>query len=434
MKHILTYKWLLVFTLNILRILPLSASDPDSILLSNHIYSDKIKTVQLYKEGWNLSYPAIKLKSDEKLVLHFDLIDNKIETYYYTFIHCDKDWRKSDIFPNDYMEGFSENPIEDYRQSFNTTVNYTHYKLTFPNDRVNLLLSGNYVIMVYPLGEPEKPVLTRRFMITEDIAGINILVHRPRMTADIDANQQVDFKVNYSGLNINDPYNDIFAFILQNGRWNNAKRNLKPEFYSNSELNYSSLSEKNIFRGGNEFRYFDIRSIRYQSEFVRKIDYLLGNYHIYLVPSENREFKSYFYWQDFNGKYYVAVQEGRNPDTDADYVYVYFTMPSKYPVPEGKLYVSGALSDWSYDANSLMSYNPDHAAYECVIQLKQGWYNYEYFFRYDSDNTGIVSKFEGTHFETENDYTVLVYYRNPRGRYDRLIGMQTVNTLNKLTD
>ncbi len=434
MRMKFTYRLLLASLLLFISIFPLAASDPDSLLFSDHIFSNKIKTVQLYKEGWNLSYPAIRLGADEKLALNFDLLGNSIETYYYTFVHCDKDWRKSDIFPNDYMEGFTENPIDDYRQSFNTTVNYIHYNLTFPNDRVNLLLSGNYIIMVYPVGEPDKPVLTRRFMITEDLAGININVHRPRMTADLDASQQVDFTVRYSGLNINDPYIDIFAFILQNGRWNNSKRNLKPEFYGNNELNYSALSDKNIFRGGNEFRYFDIRSIRYQSEFVRKIDYLMGNYHIYLSPSENREFKPYFYWQDFNGKYYVAVQEGRNPDTDADYVYVYFTMPSKFIIPDGKLYISGALTDWTYDANSLMTYNPDDGAYECVMLLKQGWYNFEYFFMQDSDNTGVVSKFEGSHFETENDYTVLVYYRNPLGRYDRLIGMQTVNTLNKLSD
>jgi hypothetical protein len=428
------FKFLIPAILFIIRIVPVTATGTDSVLFSDHVFNDKIKTVQLYKVGWNLSYPAIKLKSDEKLVLHFDLLDNSIETYYYTFIHCDKDWNKSDIFPNDYMEGFPENPVEDYRQSFNTTVNYIHYKVTFPNDRVKILLSGNYIVMVYPTGEPEKPVLTRRFMVTEDAAGITITAHRPRMTADIDASQQIDFKVKYSGLNINDPYNDIYAFILQNGRWNNAKRNLKPEFYSNYELSYSALSDKNIFRGGNEFRYFDIRSIRYQSEYVRKIDFLMGNYHIYLSPSENREFKPYFYWQDFNGKYYVAVQEGRDPETDADYIWVYFTLPSKYPVPDGKLYVSGALADWSYDASNLMAYNPEHAAYECTMMLKQGWYNYEYFFRQDNDNSGVAGKFEGSHFETENDYTVLVYYRNPRGRYDRLIGSQTVNTLNKLTD
>lgn len=417
-----------------LRIFPLYTENTDSLLLTNHVFIDKIKTVQLYKEGWNLSYPVIRLNSDEKLVLHFDLLGDNLENYNYTFIHCDKDWRRSDIFYTDYIEGFSENPIEDYRPSFNTTVHYTHYKLSFPNERAQLKLSGNYILLVHPLNEPENPVLSQRFMITEDVAGINISAHRPRMTADVNTNQQIDFTVNISSVKINDAFRDVYACIMQNGRWNNAKRNLKPEFYGSNELKYSSLSDKNVFQGGNEFRYFDVKSIRYQSQYVRKIDFLFSNYNVYLFPSENREFKPYFYWEDFNGKYYVAIQEEKNPETDADYVYVYFTLPSKYPVEGGKMYVSGALSNWTFDASNLMSYNDSAGAYECIMLLKQGWYNYEYVFRKDGFNESVATKFEGSHYETENDYTVLIYYRNPRERYDRVIGVQTINTLNRLTD
>jgi hypothetical protein len=417
-----------------LNFLPLPSQNNDSLLFTNHVFNDKIKTVQLYKEGWNLSYPVIKNSGDEKLILNFDLLSGKIENYNYTFIHCDKDWKKSDIFPTDYLDGFAENPIEDYKPSFNTTVNYIHYRLFFPNDRVQLKLSGNYILMVYPANEPENPVLTQRFIITEDVAGINITAHRPRMTADINTDQQIDFTVDFSNLRINDPYRDVYAFILQNGRWNNAKRNLKPEFFSNNELKYISLSDKNVFRGGNEFRYFDIKSIRYQSQYVRAIDFLISNYNVYLFPSENREFKPYFYWEDFNGKYYIAIQEEKNPDTDADYVYVYFTLPSKYPVEGGKMYVSGALNNWSFDSNNVMSYSSDHGAYECIMLLKQGWYNYEYVFKKDGVEDGVATKFEGSHYETENDYTVVVYYRNPRDRYDRVVGVQTINTLNRLTD
>ena len=413
---------------------PLYSEQPDSLLFSNHVFNKNIKTVQLYKEGWNLSYPIIKFKSDEKLILNFDLLGDRIETYYYTFLHCGKDWRKSDIFPNDYLDGFPENQIEEYKASFNTTVNYVHYKLSFPNDRVNLRLSGNYILLVYPFNDPENPVLTQRFIVTEDAVGIKIQTHRPRMTADLNTNQQVDFTVDYSRVSINDPYRDIFAFILQNGRWDNAKRNLKPEFYGNNELKYSALSDKNIFPGGNEFRYFDIKSIRYKTEYVRNIDFLLSNYHVYLYPSDNREFKPYFYWQDFNGKYYIAIQEEKNPETDADYVYVYFTLPSKYPVEGGRMYVSGAFNNWSFDTNNLMTYNPGNGTYECIILLKQGWYNYEYVFLNDKTRNSVATRFEGSHYETENDYTVLIYYRNSRERYDRVLGAQTVNTLNKLTD
>ena len=270
----------------------------DSLLFSNHIFNEKIKTVQLYKEGWNLSYPIIKLKSDEKLVFDFDLLDDQPETYYYTLIHCDKDWKKSDIFTNDYLSGYPENPVEDYTNSVNTTVSYVHYKISFPNDKVKIILSGNYILSVYPPDKPEEPAVVQRFIVTEDAANIDVTVHRPQMAKENNTYQQVDLIVNYTGLSINDPYRNVFAFILQNGRWDNAKNNLKPDFYGNNELKYNSLSDKNIFRGGNEYRYFDIKSIKHQTEFVKRINYVIPNYNVYLYPSENREFKPYFYWRE----------------------------------------------------------------------------------------------------------------------------------------
>jgi hypothetical protein len=411
-----------------------SASEADSLNYTSHVFDARIKTVQLYKDGWNLSYPIMKLNSNEKLVLNFDLMGDQPESYYYTFIHCDKDWKKSDVSQNDYMTGYTENPVEDYENSFNTTVSYFHYKLSFPNDRVSLKLSGNYILFIYPADKPEEPAITQRFIVFEDATKIDITVHRPQMTKENNTHQQVDFAVNYTSLQINDPYRNLYAFILQNGRWDNAKRNLKPDFYGNNELKYNSLTDKNIFQGGNEYRYFDIKSIRYKSEYVKQIDFASPNYNVYLYPSDNRELKPYFYWQDFNGKYYIAFQEGHKPDIEADYVYVYFTLPSDKFISGGKMYVSGSLNNWAFDKNNLMLYNSERKAYECTMLLKQGWYNYEYVFQKDGEANGIATVFEGSHYETENDYIVLIYYRNPRDRYDRVIGTAIASTLNKLTN
>ena len=437
-KKILNYffKRILLLTLFALQILSAYCQQdyPDSVLCSNHIYNEKIKTVQLYRDGWNLSYPMIKLNNSEKLILNFDLVGDQAETFYYTFIHCNKDWEKTDIFLNDYLDGFAENQIEDYEASFNTTVRYFHYKLSFPNEKVRLKLSGNYILVVYPEGKPGEPILTQRFIVTEDAVKIDITVHRPQMIKDNNTYQQVDFTVNYSGLNINDPTRNVYAFILQNGRWDNAKRNLKPDFNGNNELKYNSLSDKNIFKGGYEYWFFDIKSIKYQTEYVKRIDYVIPAYNIYLYPSENREFKPYFYWKDFNGKYYIAYQEGKKPDIEADYVNVYFTLPSKQMITGGYIYVSGDLNNWAFDKNNLMTYNSERSEYECTMLLKQGWYNYEYTFLKTGTTDGTASLFEGSHYETENDYIVLIYYRNTHDRYDRVIGSVTANTLNRISN
>lgn len=411
-----------------------NAAGQVSIVYTDKVFNGKIKTVQLFKEGWNLSYPLMKLGSDDRLVLHFDLLEDQPETYNYTIIHCNKDWQRSDLNPTDYLEGFPENQIEKYEPSFNTKISYYHYSVTFPNERIRLKLSGNYILTVYPAGYPDKPVLTRRFMITEDVARIEPNIHRPQIMEFYNTGQQVDFTVHWAGLLVNDPYHDFSSFILKNGQWTDAKTDLSPDIAGNNELIYNSLSARNVFPGGNEFRYFDIRNIRYQSEFVRRIDFIGDSYHVYLLPSENREFKPYFYWQDFNGKYYIAVQDGRNMDTEADYLYVYFTLPSRNEVTGGRMYVSGALSNWAFNNDNLMTYDAARGEYQCTMLLKQGWYNYEYIFIRDGDQTGEPSFFEGNHYETENDYLILVYYRNIRDRYDRLIGSSLSNSIKQVTN
>lgn len=396
--------------------------------LSDQCFSDQIKGVKLHRTEWNLSYPIITLNSDEKLILHFDLLGNNTETYYYTFIHCDKEWRQSDIFPSDYLDGFAENQIEDYNMSFNTTTNYIHYSLTLPNRNVSFRYSGNYIVKVYPIGEPDTPILTKRFMISENQVSINADPQRPKNVRDYSSGQQLDFTVDYPGMQLSDPYRTIYASVLQNGRWDNAKTLLKPNFIGNKQLVFNDLSGKLIFEAGNEFRYFDIKSLRYQTEFVRAVEHESGKYHVYLMHSDNRSGAQYFYHKDFNGKFFTAVQEGRDYEVEADYVYVYFTLPSDYPI-NGNVYIYGALSDWNMTDNNRMSYNQDSKSYECTMLLKQGWYNYIFAVADKQGKLLANQPFENNHFETENDYLVLIYLSEPMDRYDRLLGSKVCNTL-----
>lgn len=426
-------KFLTIISIILLSAINLQGIDNDSPYSSNGVFDNRIKSVQLYKEGWNLSYPALKLNGTDRLELHFDLLNDNSETYYYTFYHCDRNWQRSDIFTNEYLEGFPENPIEDYRPSFNTTVDYFHYRLLFPNDRVSLKRSGNYIIYVYPADDQENPVLTQRFIVTEDDSRIDIKMHRPLMTTDDNAGQQVDFTVNISGLNIIDPARNIYSFILQNGRWDNAKKNLQPEISGGNQLIYNSLSDKNIFIAGNEFRYFDIRNIKYLSENIVSIDFIPPNYHFYLKPVESRQLKPYFYYQDFNGKYYIATSQGKDADSDADYVYVYFTLNSDNVPAGSRIYVTGSMNGWSAGNDNLAKYNQLKRQYECTMLLKQGWYNYEYSLQSKAGAPLLSAEFEGSYYETENDYLVLVYYRGPGDRYDRLITTGSANTLNHLS-
>ncbi|MBM3420754.1 MAG: DUF5103 domain-containing protein [Bacteroidetes bacterium] len=401
---------------------------PQSRVISNTVYDSRVKTVLLHSESWNLSGPVLEMDSGQKLMLSFDLLGTTAENLWYSFIHCNKDWEPSGLFVSDFIDGFDENQIETYTRSFNTTVKYVHYVLSFPNENIRFNISGNYIILIHKPGEPGQPLLACRFMVTEKLAAVKASVRRADMGEFRETHQQLEVSVSISGARVADPRNEIFTSVLQNGRWDNAKTNLKADFVTPSELRYTSLGTGNLFYGGNEFRQFDIRSFRYQSEFVRDVTYDGSINHINLTPSENREFKPYFYRPDFNGKYVVGVQEGVNPSIDADYAMVYFTLPATLKIEGGNIHIAGEFTRWTPLPENLMRYNYETRQYEGALMLKQGWYNYEYLFVPGGQAVNERRWFEGSHYETENEYLVLVYYRARNSRYDRLIGTVLVRT------
>ena len=386
----------------------------------------KISTVMLRKEGWDLSYPVIMLNSDEKLHLSFDLLANNMETYYYTFTHCDKDWKESDLTYFEYADGFPDNDIEDVRVSFNTTVPYYHYSLVFPNEDVSFRISGNYLLKIYT-DDPDRPSLTRRFIVAERIVGITASVNPPMMMSGDETRQQVNFTVTINSGNILDPERNVYSTILQNGRWDNASKNLKPTTINDKELIYNSMLTNNIFNGGNEFRSFDIRDIHYKGENIRDIIFFSPNYNMYLDESADRGTKPYFEEPDFNGKFYIATEGSNRASIEADYIYVHFTLPYRNPVYGSRVYIFGNLSDWKTDNRYIMEYDESREEYTKSLLLKQGWYNFQYVL-VDAQGKTDELKFEGSHYETENDYLIIVYYRNPGERYDRIIGYQSIKS------
>ncbi|MBK8879346.1 MAG: hypothetical protein IPN74_12580 [Haliscomenobacter sp.] len=77
-----------------------------------------------------------------------------------------------------------------------------------------------------------------------------------------------------------------------------------------------------------------------------------------------------------------------------------------------------------------MAYNNAINAYVLKTPLKQGFYDYAYAMtpRNTEKKAVNLSPLEGDWFETENDYTILIYYRPFGGRYDQVIGMAQFNS------
>lgn len=388
----------------------------------NYIYKENIHTVILEQENIRLSDPVIDLGKDERLLFSFDDLDGDYKNYSYTLIHCNHDWTPSNIFPNEYLQGFEEDRITDYRTSFNTIQPYTHYRLIIPGREVRPVLAGNYLLKVFIEGERETPVITRRLLVVNNRTVVEGNVHRATIVQDRESRQEVDFSVAYRGVQVSNPFDEIKVVIQQNGRWDNAIYGLKPLFLKDNLLEYE-YDEENTFNGGNEYRTFDIRTLRIYTQYVQQI--LKGNdgFTVLLLPEISRSFSRYSVENDINGKFLIRNQDGRDDHLEGEYVKVKFRLKHDI-LANGNFYVFGGLSDWRLSNSNKMEYNYDEGQYEALLFLKQGYYDYHYVFLADGKTIADETVAEGNHFETRNEYTVLVYHRPTGSRVDHLIGYQ----------
>jgi len=399
----------------------------------DYTYNDDVKTILLYKNGFELAPPLIQLGSDEKLKLSFDDFNLDSKTYKYTIIHCDANWKPSDLMPAEYIDGFTEDYINTYSTSFNTLQKYYHYELVFPTENLRPTKSGNYILKVYKDEDTEENLIfSRRFMIIE--SKVDVVGEAKRSTSNEEMNykQEVDFSISYNNYSIADPYADLKVVVTQNDRWDNAISNLKPKYIKNNLLDYNYTNDENIFNGGNEFRRFDITSVKYSTDRIRKIMNDSLGYEVYLLPDARRSFTVYTNMKDINGKEYIKdVDAIQNSDTEGEYIYVHFMLPYYEQVSQGNIYIFGAVTDWQYKPEAIMRYNARIAAYEGTLYVKQGYYNYEYVLLKNKESVGDETFMEGNHYETENDYSIYVYNQEQGTTYDKLIAVKRLNSLRK---
>lgn len=397
---------------------------------SNQTLHPDIKTVILSRFDSELSPPVINFNSDEQLLLSFDDLRGGYTSYQYTFIHCNSDWTPTDLWQNEYLNGYTDDYIRDYRSSFNTLVPYTNYMLRFPNNQISFMISGNYILKVYPEGDPDNPVIIRRFMIVEKSVTVKGTV---RQATDINkrfTHQDIGFSIIHPNYTINEPYSMLKVSILQNFRWDNAKFNVKPYMLRAGEIDYNYTDGTIMFDGLNEFRFVDIKSLRYNSERIRSIEIRNNNYIVDLLHDKVRAFKPYITEQDINGRFLIKTDDGRSSNEEGEYALVNFFIPYEVPFPASTLFIVGGFNQWNTAPSVLpedgrAQYNYARQGYEARLLLKQGYYNYMYALVDDKTGKADYSAIEGSHSETRNEYTILVYNREQGSRYDKLIAVET---------
>jgi hypothetical protein len=398
------------------------AQAPDSIYVNN------IKTVRLYNYGNQLSLPVINLNSGDLAELDFDDMEADVKYYYYTYQLCNYDWTPVNFSQFDYVKGFTQMRISNYRFSSIALTRYTHYQAVIPDRNSYPTRSGNYILKVYVDGDTSKLVFTKRLMVVDNKASILARIIQPYAPDLFQTHQRVQFTVDVKGLDAFNAGQQVKVVILQNYRWDNALKNFPPTFIRGTTLEYNSESI-GVFPGGNEWRWLDIRDFHLQSDRVLTADYKKNSTDIFLRPDGPREGQRYVYYRDMNGMSIIEAIRGINPFWEADYANVYFSFvpPNGIAYPDKDIYLFGQLTNYNFEDSLKMIFNAEKRMYETHLSMKQGFYDYTYI-AVDKNNPANRREMDGNYFETENLYIILVYYKSFTDRSDQLIGVATFDT------
>ena len=392
------------------------------------VFVPYIKTVQLFEYGNQQGMPIYTLNSNRRLELEFDDMEGNVKNYYYTFVLCDYNWKPCNLNTFDYIKGFTQNRINTYRYSSIAFTRYTHYQAFLPDQNAVPIQSGNYLLKVFLDGDTSKTVFTKQMLVVEPKAIITAAVVQPFTPQLFSTHQRVRFSANIKDINSFSAAQQVKVVVMQNNRWDNAKKDIAPTFVRGNLLEYNNENVA-VFPGGKEWRWLDLRSFRLLSDRADSVSSNNKTTDIFLKTDVDRSGQRYVYFPDYNGMYNIVTYESINPLWQGDYATVHFNFDTDNSIAYNykDIYLAGQFTGYQLADEWKLKYNPSSGRHERKAFLKQGYYNYTYV-AVDQHNPEQQSQLEGNYWETENSYTILVYYKSFTDRNDRLIGCSTINS------
>lgn len=375
-----------------------------------------IKTVTFVQNNQN-TIPIFRL--GDSFEFQFDDLYGTEANYFYTITHCDYDWKPSQLVKNEYLIGFDDQRIIDYSNSLTTLQLYSHYKLAFPNRLTQFRVSGNYIIKI--LNDDKEVVFARKFILYEELVSVPMQVKRPRNLSVIDQKHNLEFSIKSATINFQSPLQNVKVMLLQNGRFDTAITNIKPQYTIGNDLIYRYDSETQ-FWAGNEFLFFENKDIRAANNNIARIDTNGGIYNSHLYTNQARANVPYTYFPDINGNFVVKNINAQRDEIEADYAWVFFTLSAPNYFGKKSIYINGMFNNFAISDENKMDYNAEKGIYEKALMIKQGFTNYQYVISDSKRNIDEENAIDGNFQQTENNYIGLVYYKENNQRYYRIIG------------
>ncbi|MEQ8629178.1 type IX secretion system plug protein domain-containing protein [Ekhidna sp.] len=410
-------------------VIPQQSSTNKKIIFDNYDYEDFVGITKVVpvENGQikAIENQVVSLNDNGQLLLTFDLLTDQFENLSAKIYHCNKDWTKSRLRDMEFLSQINNYRITDFDYSVNTVQPYINYRFTIPKP----ILSGNYIVAVFRRANPDDVILTRRFLVVDSKTTIDHTVRVSTTIAKREENHQIEFSLNYGNLQVNAPAQDISPVILQNHNWSTAIASIPPTLMRVNEgyLEYRHLDLKTNFYGWNEFRFADLRTLNVSGRNVGKIMNTGTKIIAPLKLDGSRQNTTYTQnFQDINGNFIIQNNDPGESTLNADYADVTFALKSD-PI-DGDVYVLGRHNNWQLTDLNRMSYTNQNGLgrYQTTIPLKQGYYEYLY---YVESNELPPYYFEGSHFQAENVYEILVYYRKPGNINDELVGYKRFRSI-----
>lgn len=380
-----------------------------------------LKSLQYYVNKNTKMLPVLKMNSGDKLTITFDIEAPNEPSFNIKFKFCDAQWEPYD---NLLLEGIGENVLYNINvERLPITTEGADYFVSekFPNRNVKFNNSGKWMFFITDSFDEDIIYDWGKFYVVENSVNLNLDIQdwrREGMISSNNANDRVlNFKTKFAISDSLEPFRIDHVEIIKN--W---------------EIDYPKILEKDSFSrnriyewdGSNNFE-FGLLDLEPGNEY-RQVN--LNDWNKYEFPITRANFEgieySRFYKlgsKDLNGAFNLMNRKNEY----SDYLIATFEFRPPEKIYED-VFVVGAFTNW--DVMPWFKMEEEKELYSISLELKRGIYDYQYV-------TGTIENekvtnidwrtFEGNFWETENVYSVFLYYKSPnKGEYDKIIGYKQI--------